>query len=199
MKRLYSILILSIFIVACEKTILYKGTQPIYLSHNLWFGNPEYIESINFKEQAAMLPAGTQVNEASVTIRFISFNVDGISKKFNIFVNQKYQQGSLSKLNTEKLFNRTFSTSSFEELTAGLKPEEIENIKHGTIQKGMSKQAVIVSWGYPPLHKTPSLDESEWYYWRKRVVKIRVTFDKNDRVLNSTWYGNGGNAVDVIE
>jgi hypothetical protein len=40
----------------------------------------------------------------------------------------------------------------------------------------MTKQDVIASVGYPPAHKTPSLDGNEWRYWENRFGTILVTF-----------------------
>ena len=33
--------------------------------------------------------------------------------------------------------------------------------------------------GYPPAHRTPSLDANEWYYWRNRWKQFVVVFDGN--------------------
>jgi len=55
-------------------------------------------------------------------------------------------------------------------------------IEIGAVNVGMSKDAVIVSRGYPPAHKTPSLKSSSWLYWNTRWNKIRVFFDSNDKV-----------------
>jgi len=43
--------------------------------------------------------------------------------------------------------------------------EEKENIKKGTIAEGMSKEAVLMAYGYPPSHRTAALASDEWAYW----------------------------------
>jgi len=51
------------------------------------------------------------------------------------------------------------------------------------VKKGMSKKAVLAAYGYPPAHKTPSLEGSKWLYWITRWNKIVVTFE-GDKVSN---------------
>ena len=41
----------------------------------------------------------------------------------------------------------------------------------GQIHKGMSKNAVLISRGYPPSHMTPTLDVDRWKYWNSRYDK----------------------------
>lgn len=46
----------------------------------------------------------------------------------------------------------------------------------------MTKGEVIAAIGYPPQHKTPSGDMSEWRYWRKRFDK-EVFYFKDGKLL----------------
>jgi hypothetical protein len=59
---------------------------------------------------------------------------------------------------------------------------ERDAIAGGTVVVGMSKDAVIVSRGYPPAHKTPSLDSPNWIYWTNKWDRIEVTFGADGRV-----------------
>jgi len=59
---------------------------------------------------------------------------------------------------------------------------ERDAIESGAVKVGMSKDAVIVSRGYPPAHKTPSLKSSSWLYWNTKWDKIRVDFDSKGKV-----------------
>ncbi len=51
------------------------------------------------------------------------------------------------------------------------------NIKRGTVEKGMSKNAVQVAIGYPPITRTPSLDSNQWTYWSSRFNTFIVHFE----------------------
>ena len=66
-----------------------------------------------------------------------------------------------------------FTTEAFSELTDGMSATEIDAIKQGKVVVGMSKKAVIVSYGRPARHRTPDLDSDEWRYWmNKRKHKV---------------------------
>ena len=45
----------------------------------------------------------------------------------------------------------------------------------------MTKADVIMALNYPPANRTPSLDASEWRYWRNRWNEHVIAFD-GDRV-----------------
>ncbi len=181
---------------------------PIYLAHNIWYDNYFYIESINFKALRTRIPAGTEVEKVkksgpspqkNIFFQYIIFNIKGDSRTYNLVINPDYQNNPNHKLTLDELVARTFTVQPFEDLTKGLKDQEIENIRRGTIQKGMSKKAVLISWGYPPLHYNFDLNDNEWMYWKKRVLSDHVRFDGDDRVLEASWYGVEGNPYDRIE
>ena len=53
---------------------------------------------------------------------------------------------------------------------------ERDAIAKGVLVKGVSKDAVILSRGYPPSHATPSLDGDRWRYWKNRWATMYVEF-----------------------
>lgn len=57
-------------------------------------------------------------------------------------------------------------------------------IREGTVVKGMRKNAVLVSLGYPPKHRTPDLKMDRWTYWKNRWSTF-VVFFKNDKVMGT--------------
>ncbi len=52
-----------------------------------------------------------------------------------------------------------------------------EGIEKGKVKPGMTKQGVKIAWGHPATHKTRSLDEDTWFYWRNRFAMIAVSFE----------------------
>ena len=77
--------------------------------------------------------------------------------------------------NLDGIFSRTFSPERTD-LTQ-FTEEERKEIMAGQVKPGMRKSAVIVALGYPPKHKTPTLDSSEWRYWQNRFATFLVQFD----------------------
>ena len=72
----------------------------------------------------------------------------------------------------------------FEELTTNLNSEEIEAIKEGVLVEGMSKRAVLMSYGYPAEHRTPSLRSKEWIYWMNKRRSKRICFTIGDKTIS---------------
>ncbi len=46
----------------------------------------------------------------------------------------------------------------------------------------MSKEAVIVCYGYPPEVATPSTNLDGWQYWRHRFKSFTIEFDDDGKV-----------------
>jgi hypothetical protein len=79
------------------------------------------------------------------------------------------------------IFTRTFSTERVD--LGRFTEDELKAIKTGEVKPGMTKAAVIVAIGYPPKHKTPSLESDHWRYWQNRFGTFLVNFD-NDKVAS---------------
>ncbi len=61
----------------------------------------------------------------------------------------------------------------------------------------MSKEAVLVSYGPPPEHATPSLDNEKWKYWiNKRKTKL-VHFNVNNKTYNTGHPSIGDQKADT--
>jgi hypothetical protein len=59
-----------------------------------------------------------------------------------------------------------------------------EAIQEGRVEKGMTREQVLMSLGYPPTHRTPSLSASSWTYWYNHWVTYQVAFDSAGLVSN---------------
>ncbi len=111
--------------------------------------------------------------------KIITFKTATNNKLYKIFFTKKYHRGT-----TIKDYKRNmFTTKNFEELTAGLTEYEINAIKAGVIQNGMSKEAVLICYGPPPEHATPNRNSNVWRYWKnkKNNGKNIIQQQKQDR------------------
>lgn len=54
-------------------------------------------------------------------------------------------------------------------------------IERAEVVDGMTRDEVLMSVGYPPAHRTPSLESPTWTYWENAWANYYVTFE-NDRV-----------------
>src|SRR5262245_21650436 len=57
-------------------------------------------------------------------------------------------------------------------------------IREGRVEKGMTKEQVLMSLGYPPTHRTASTSANDWTYWYNHWVTYRVVFDDTGKVSN---------------
>lgn len=55
-------------------------------------------------------------------------------------------------------------------------------VRAGKVALGMSKEQVIVSLGYPPMHHTASLDAPQWKYWHTGFGSFLVVWNDTGRV-----------------
>ena len=78
---------------------------------------------------------------------------------------------------------RVITEQMLSEMTAACTQEEIDLIRSGVLDVGMSKPAVLLSWGYPPIHKTPTLEQQTWTYWTSRFNTVEISFDAEDRII----------------
>jgi len=74
---------------------------------------------------------------------------------------------------------------------------EVERTRHmieeGTVSIGMTRDQVLMTLGYPPADRTPSLDAPRWTYWANRGDPFEVFFE-GDRVsrVSRPEAGGGG-------
>lgn len=187
MRNFRSILALAIMLVSLSCYIttipeIENETEPYYTAHNIWFENPKIIYAINFKV-GAMIPAGTRAYRFMPGIgkfEIFEFSIEGFNERIALLINPSWQPG----LSEKELFNRSFSHNTFDELTNGLTKKEIDAIRNGTVFVGMSRKAVEISYGYPPLHRTPFYNKTRtWKYWLTRHDTQMIVFDSSWKVI----------------
>lgn len=153
--------------------------KTFYTKANMWFKSLDKIYSTNY-HRGAILPVGTKVVIKKVGIKDIKFaDYDGID--YRIIYIKKHSPG----VSVWDHLNRYFSEEDpmrsggpFEKFTKA----EQNNIEMGEIAEGMSKDAVIMAYGYPPPIKTPKLKSRSWIFMLNRFVTQTVMF-KDDKVF----------------
>jgi len=84
--------------------------------------------------------------------------------------------------NVENFSRRSMAECAHNLLTAQPVPIEkfdaatVSAIKEGVLKLGMTKEQVVMARGYPPGHKTPSLERDTWTYWSSRFVMQTIVF-----------------------
>ncbi len=149
-------------------------TGDFYTQVNIWYEKPDNIKSTNY-HKGVMIPAGTQV-EVLKSGKNIQFK-DKLSGM--IFKIEKVKK--FTNVSNEELFSRYFSKENILDSNKyrSFSAAEKEAVKMGKIEKGMSRDAVIVAYGYPPTHRTPFLEQESWTYWDSRLINFMILFRDN--------------------
>jgi hypothetical protein len=182
-------IVLTIFIFLSIAVGNCYAKDKLYTAYNIWKWGGYSNAFINYKGGKKMIPAGTEVenpplifyneprNNNRLHPKHVFFKTLPDKRKHRIhFVLRFHRRATI-----QEYMAKTFQPKSFEELTAGMTETEINAIKKGKIVDGMSKEAVLVSWGYPPERVTRSLDKDVWVYWINSRTKKTITFNSKGR------------------
>src|SRR5574341_236401 len=168
--------------------------KTFYTTANIWYERPDLIESTNY-HTGAILPVGTKVKIKEVNDGKSPGSRNALDRDWEMFIrfaddrDRTYKMIFLSRhagpgMSVWDYFKQYFSENdpmaeggSFNSLTA----DEQKSVKTGEIASGLSKKAVIMAYGYPPGHRTPSLDSDTWVYWVNRFKTRAVNFS-DDKV-----------------
>ncbi|HLK12186.1 MAG TPA: outer membrane protein assembly factor BamE [Candidatus Binatia bacterium] len=169
--------------------------QSRYLCCNLHFEKDE-ISDAGY-QVGTLIPFGTRVQILEVRKRSVKFQPAGYPA-----LTLKYEYNAEGGLPFETYLDRLFVTDD-PRLRFAARPtpaparkgkgkahasaapatpaSRLKLIEAGGVEPGMTKEEVLTSLGYPPAHRTPSLDASDWHYWQNRWHQFVVYFD-GDRV-----------------
>lgn len=177
--------IASFFLQACsspkaisiEEILQQPVSAKIFTSYNIFYSDKNNISAINY-QNGNILPAGSEVKIIEATEKKIVFKAASQDGFFTI----NYPRGKMM-LPIEDYIQRTFSARDEEDISRDIKPSVFEKIKRGVVEEGMTRQDVIIAYGYPIAYRTPSLKEDTWIYWTAEMETKRVVF-KGDKVVS---------------
>ena len=181
MKRIASLLVTAVsaamlLLTACARTVIPEEVlqmpeyAPVYTAFNLWYDAKGRMSSFNI-QKGQILPFGTE-------IEFIEADTDGIRFKRVSDGKQFYLKYSLDQtmVPIEKYIRRLFVFKDEKEQIIGIRPRIYEKIKRGVVEKGMTRNEVLLAFGPPPQIRTPSETVDTWIYWSDDGVTKRVIF-----------------------
>lgn len=158
----------------------YEGYTNVYLQNNIHGyskaargGKTEYIASYaNYVQPDSghfFVPLNTAVSVGKYRGGFTLTRLDN-----GQLIYFEYRSGNMGGMSVEEYLN--LITGPQKAYLKGLSATDRKGIKEGRVLSGMSKKGVRMAWGYPARHKTPSLEDNVWTYWRNRWVMKYVTF-----------------------
>ena len=147
-----------------------EGAEQIYLLTNLHPDARRVISSVNYTNPpgGALLAICTPVQVDVVRGREIRFTSRTNGLRYRYIMHRSARSG------LDSHFQRYFGGGCPD--TSNMSPEDQAGIQQGQVFQGMTKQGVIMAIGYPPEHRTPSLDGDVWRYWSTRNGQFEVYF-----------------------
>lgn len=133
------------------------------------------VESTNY-QVGMLIPVNSKVKLVGVNSKVIEFLYKNVLISLKNI--PKYSGVDINTIAEQYFSAKKVDLSKFSQA-------EQKAIKTATLVKGMSKDAVLVSLGTPPAHRTSDLTMDTWTYWKNRWTTFTVSF-KNKKVISDT-------------
>ncbi|MBL0716149.1 MAG: hypothetical protein JJV98_20890 [Desulfosarcina sp.] len=193
LKRTFFVIVaLTAAVVLMQGCASLRDSTPYEHYTNVYLQN-------NIHYQAKPDRSGTVVNHAS----YANYTAPGAGHKFApvntaVAVGKGRRGFTLTRQDTGELIHfeynaRNMAMSIEEYLNVITSPKKVslkglgatdrQGIKSGMAKVGMSKKGVRIALGYPARHRTPSLENNVWTYWRTRWVMRTITFNAKGKVV----------------
>jgi hypothetical protein len=134
----------------------------------------DFLSTVNYQYEG-LIPLCTKVRIDARSRSQLSFSVLPGGQRYEY----NYHR-SAGSFDTE--IARVFGTSCNRSRAQQLSAVDQQGIRAGRALPGMTKEGVILAIGYPPPHRTPSLQGDAWRYWVGRSATIVVQF-RDGRVV----------------
>ncbi len=171
----FSVCILA-FLMGCSsgapKELKGSEGQTFYTQLNMWTYKDQH-RTVNYGVDR-LIPVNTAVKIRDIGGEDVEFSLLENGRELTLVNIEKYSREEMGEI-----FKRYFGrdTVSLDSFTAA----EREAIAEGKVEKGMSKQAVLMARGYPPAHETPSIEDDQWKYWTSRF-NTKIVYFENGKV-----------------
>lgn len=144
-----------------------EGRNYLYTQFSLFM--EENVHRTTNYRKGTLVPVNTEV---------VLINQDDDDIELRMIDGTKLDLENIEPFSGEKIdgiFRRTLSAKKVD--LSPFSEEEKRAILSGEVEVGMSRAAVLVALGYPPKHKTPSLQGNQWRYWQNRFNTFVVIFE----------------------
>ncbi|MBR2425413.1 MAG: hypothetical protein IKB16_01605 [Lentisphaeria bacterium] len=172
-----------LFGTSCAKSLVVEEilqipvNGKIYTAYNIWYEDPANVSSVNYLK-GSILPFGTQVEILRASDCKITFRTVADKKEFTVNFEQEYRMQS-----AEEFIRNLFTHRDRKTMTEGVPAVNVEKLRRGLIDIGMSKQEVRLAYGPPCKFKTPDENLNTWLFWTELLVGKRIVFN-NEKVTD---------------
>ena len=153
---------------AADKNELAAKGEKLYAQFSFFYEGDHHITT-NYRK-GILVPINTEVEFVQSSRKRITVKIPSYDATVNIENEEDYSGEKI-----DGIFNRMFAREPVK--LDSFSEAEQSQIKKGLVAEGMSKDAVVKAMGYPPKHKTPSLNMDQWRYWKNRFDTQLVYFE----------------------
>ena len=162
--------------VSVQEVLQMPMNTKIYTNGNIWYEDPEDISSLNY-QKGKILPFGTEIEPIEADSKSLTFRDKETGQKYCINVDSSFMM-----IPAEFYYKNLLTTKTKNEIIEGIQTSVVEKISKGVIEEGMTRREVLLAYGFPVAHRTPSIKEDTWVYWTDKLSTLRVVF-KGDKVV----------------
>lgn len=141
--------------------------EEYYMRHCIWFERGDS-EATNYA-RGALVPINTKVTLLAYGDDEFTIRIGTTSQVVEIENEHKYTQKSISEIARNMLSKKEVSLKRYDDDIAAA-------IRNGQMRLGMTKVQVLMARGWPPAHRTPTLEQDAWVYWPSRFITQTIVF-----------------------
>lgn len=173
MRQTRSLLVLLILVGACRPAYVLEDPDQVFvLQTNLRPNARGQMTSVLDWRGTEVLPLCTRVRIDDVDRGEIRFTAVDSGESYRYILHRSTRLPVAQHV--ERYFGQRCPVEVVDEVDA-------QGIQNGDVYGGMSREGVLLALGYPPEHRTPSLESDEWTYWGT-TGPVTVIFS-GDRVV----------------
>lgn len=139
-----------------------------YMRHCIKYENDEHVTTNYWR--GSLLPINTKVTLVSIGSDSMTLKIVETGGHVRIVNKKSYSKKSIREIAKNMLAPKAVPIEKFDK-------DVVAKILSGDVSRGMTKEQVIMSRGYPPGHKTSSLSDSRWHYWSSRFIRQGLIFE----------------------
>ena len=185
---LLSMLVFAVILTGCytplniSEAMQQKQNDKLYTAYNLFYTNINSIDAENIIKgdfigygtplQVVKSETSSYFNDSIITFKNLE-NDDLLTIKIG---------HAKMMMRPNDVIRQLLTTTNREEINKGLTKKYLPMIEKGQVVKGMSKNDVIVTYGYPPKNRTSDITDNTWIYWNDENNSVRIVF-RNGKVV----------------
>ena len=142
--------------------------ETYHLRHSIMYEKGTHVATNYWR--GSFLPINTKVTLTSLKSKVLKIRVVETGEEVEIKNVPDYTKKDIPTIARNLLTRTPVPIEKFGDKMA-------RKIRSGEMAKGMTKEQVVMARGYPPAHKTPTLDADTWIYWPSRLVMQTIVFE----------------------